>query len=93
MLIPEQKSFYAWCLADGVIYFGPTVPHGGLVISKSPGEEKREAWEAHIKAMARHGHQRGVYLVPGVPEAENQLKAVDALSDFAKALQPGVAAL
>ncbi len=78
----------AYCYASGLIEFGRKMPSGALPIARGPGAQLRD----FIDAKARHGYKtrkvRGrvtkipgtdCLLVPGVPEAPDQLAAVDAL--------------
>lgn len=70
----------AYCWSSGLIEFGKTIPNGALEIIRGPEKKIRET----ISATARHGYGRsaGKLLVPGIPEAPNQEKALDALFDF-----------
>ena len=84
------KSFYdltpwfAWAWANGLIGMGEKPPaqesdgSGCIVFAKGP----RVDLEALVGVWARHGKcaSAGRLLVPGVPEAENRIAAVDALS-------------
>ena len=86
------KSFYdltpwfAWAWASGLIEMGETPPanasdgSGCILFAKGP----RADLEAVVKTLARHGKcsSAGRLLVPGVPEAENSIAAVDALSTW-----------
>lgn len=78
----------AFCFASGHIEFGVTVPAGAVVIARGPATELRK----FIETKARHGYRtrrvRGrptkipgteCLLVPGVPEAENQIVGRNAL--------------
>ena len=67
---------YAW--ASGLIEFGETFPDGALPIIT--GEEKRV--REIIEVRARHSRTSEQMLVPGVPEADNQHDACDALIRF-----------
>lgn len=81
----------AYCWASGLIEFGRGVPAGAIEIAQ--GRDK--ALRAFISGVARHGYKtrlvdgrttkvRGTdhLLVPGVPEAPNQLVAAGALDRF-----------
>lgn len=84
------KSFYdmtpqvAWCWANGVIEIGDELPanqpdgSGPIQIASGP----KYALRVSIEAVARHGYERGVLLVPGVPEATDPTAAVDALQQW-----------
>jgi hypothetical protein len=67
---------YAW--ASGLIEFGRKCPDGALPIMRG----KRSEIEPIVSAKARHSYERGVLLVPGVPEADTPEEAVDAFTRF-----------
>lgn len=75
------KFAYAW--ATGLIEFADTqekVPGGTLLFADNVAhltELDDEAFEALVSVKARHGH-KGELLVPGVPEANDPMVAVDA---------------
>jgi len=77
----------AYCYASGLIEFGSLVPSGALPIAMGPEKPLRD----FIETMARHGYDtRNVkgrptkipgtecLLVPGVPEAPDQDKGLEA---------------
>lgn len=79
---------HAYCYASGLIKFGRTVPDGALPIASGPPKTLRD----FVEVKARHGYKtRSVkgrptkipgtdcLLVPGIPEAPDQGKALDAL--------------
>lgn len=81
----------AYCWSSGWIEFGKAVPEGAIIIAS--GREK--PLRAFIEQVARHGYQtvnvagRAIkvagtehLLVPGVPEAANDMAKVDALTAF-----------
>ncbi|WP_042885472.1 hypothetical protein [Achromobacter sp. DH1f] len=76
----------AWCWASGVIEIGDqeTVDQvddlGPIVIARGP----KHALRCRLEVLARHGRCKGVglLLVPGVPEAETQREADDALAKW-----------
>lgn len=81
----------AFCYASGLIEFGRKVPDGALPIARGPAKVLRD----FIEGVARHGYQSAVVqgrptkvpgtdhlLVPGVPEAPNDLAKIDALQAF-----------
>lgn len=78
------RSYYdltpqvAWTWASGLIEWGDEAPEGSIVIAKGP----KSSIKAVLEVVARHGHERGVLLVPGVPEAENQRAGVEALDKW-----------
>lgn len=82
------KTFYdvrpnvAWCWASGLIEFGQVAPSGAILIASGP----KAFLIGVIGVVARHGKGQSVgeYLVPGVPEADNQKTAGDALGEWLK---------
>ncbi len=83
----------AYCFASGHIEFGRSIPSGAIVIARGPAELLRD----FIEVNARHGYRtRRVHgrptkipgsetlLVPGVPEAANQLAGAEALANWSK---------
>ncbi len=82
------KSFYdlrpqaAWCWASGLIEFGDEtdVPDKSILIAYG----QKAFLVGVVSAVARNGKgvSAGKLLVPGVPEAEDQQEAVDALSKW-----------
>ena len=76
--------FNAWCWASGLIEFGPQseVPSGAIKIAEGRERPLRYA----VATAARHGRgaSEGKLLVPGVPEAESQIAAADALATWLK---------
>lgn len=68
----------AYAFATGEIEFGQRVPYGALAFSEGPAKLLREI----VSAQARHAHDGETLLVPGIPEADNQDDALDALILF-----------
>lgn len=62
----------------GVISIASTAPEGDLVLIDGPEAALREL----VNAEARHGYTAGALLVPGIPEAESDDAALDALIVF-----------
>ena len=71
---------YVW--ANGVIEFGVDVPDGSLPIHDDVTDRVRQ----RIEVCARHGYERGVLLVPGMPEAKDRRDALRALVEWLKFL-------
>lgn len=69
---------HAYCYADGVILFGRTVPAGALPIADGIESDLHRA----IQGSARLAYDNETWLVPGVPEAGDQIEGVDALIAF-----------
>jgi len=74
------KTIYAFCWAGGQIEFGRRIPDGALPIMRGAESIVRET----MSVAARHAYDGVTLLVPGVPEAPNQMAAVDALIRFRK---------
>lgn len=82
------KSFYditpsvAYCWATGLIEFADAAPQESIAIATGP--------KAHlvslVSTLARHGMgaSKGKLLVPGIPEADDQTAAADALDKWLK---------
>lgn len=69
---------YVW--ASGLLGFtSEALPDGALPIARGTGSEWREKIEVLCR-LARDGS--GQYFVPGIPEAENQSEAFEALKKF-----------
>lgn len=79
----------AFCWSSGLIEFGQRTPAGAIAIAHGPAAVLRE----FVGGYARHGYKTRLVngrptkipgsdhlLVPGVPEADLQLAAVDALT-------------
>ena len=83
------RSYYdmtpqvAWCWASGLIEIGNELPGDGAVeIARGP----RYAINGQVSVHARHGYgeSEGKLLVPGVPEAADQLSGLEALDRWLK---------
>ncbi len=68
---------YAW--RSGLIEFGRFTPQGALALPTAD--------ESIISAVARHAYDGKTLLVPGVPEAEEERDAIDALGAFCRQLK------
>ena len=79
-----MKTTFAHCDASGAIAFGFRVPKGSVAIARGREDALRDL----LCATSRHAHDGETLLVPGIPEAVNQIKAVDALMDFGDWLAP-----
>lgn len=71
-------AMFAFCYASGQIGFGTQLPDGVLPIAKGPYEALRD-W---LDGVARHAYDGETLLVPGIPEAPDQMAALDALKRF-----------
>ncbi len=70
----------AYAYPSGLIGFGDAVPRGARVIARGPEQDLRD----FITGKARLAPRTRALLVPGMPEADNQLAADAALAAFAK---------
>ena len=77
---------YALCAASGEITFARRPPEDMhlLPIASGPAKILKPA----ISAVARHAYDGETLLVPGVPEAPDQAKAMDALLAFIDWIRP-----
>lgn len=72
----DTSKMFAFCYASGQIGFGTHVPEfGTLPIAKGP----YDALYGWLSAVARHAYDNETLLVPGVPEAPDQIAGVEAL--------------
>lgn len=96
----ENLIYHAYCGADGAITvegfdadLEDPIPEGMLTIATASSAEVLEAALAGTARRAypkpRHGGET-VYLVPGIPEAEGQRQAMDALLAYTPRLQAAV---
>lgn len=69
---------YAYCWAGGVIGFGRTVPKGALPIARGRSKRLRD----FIEPVSRHAYDGKTLLVPGIPEAADQVRGLEALQRF-----------
>ncbi|WP_038907917.1 hypothetical protein [Dickeya oryzae] len=94
------KSYYdltpqfAWCWASGLIETGDALPandaDGSGVIQIASGP--KYALRTWLEVVARHGkgNSEGKLLVPGIPEASDSDKALEALQTWLKWCAPRV---
>jgi hypothetical protein len=68
----------AYCWRTGKIELGRYTPRGAIEIADVPGRELRR----QISATARHAYDGETLLVPGVPEAKDDLAALEAVRRF-----------
>lgn len=76
--LPPIKMLYAVCDRRGVIEIVDHVPSGMLGIIAGAAGRVREL----MSATARHAHDGKTLLVPGIPEADTDDQALDALIRF-----------
>lgn len=69
---------HAYCFASGEIEFARKVPDGAILIVTGPAATLRSA----IGPAARLSYDHKTLLVPGVPEADDQKEAGDALAKW-----------
>lgn len=84
---PRPKRELAFCFASGHLMFGKRCKRGALPIAYVSENDKDQ-----FTAMARLAYDGETWLVPGVPEAEDQLAGVEALERFRdRVIKAGVA--
>ncbi len=79
----NMTPMLAWCWKSGLIEFGEVAPNdeadgsGCIVFASGPDAFLK----GRVSVLARHGQgaSAGKLLIPGVPEAEGKMAAVDAL--------------
>ncbi len=78
----DQYAMIVW--RNGGVEIVPPADEGGAITvatgSLHPLEKARVV-------KARHGYEKGVYLCPGVPEADSDEQALEALEAFADQVQ------
>ncbi|MEP9350597.1 hypothetical protein [Xanthobacter sp. KR7-225] len=74
-----QPHRFAFADRRGVIGFGNRMPAGVLHIADDPSHER--LYEV-VEVLARHAYDGETLLVPGIPEADNDDQALDALIAF-----------
>jgi len=83
---------HVYAKPNGILRFHNRLQYGDdtlLLLGSGPRGPLRNA----VEAVARHGYTKGVFLVPGVPEAETLEDAVEACRRFSAQLaKRGVAA-
>jgi hypothetical protein len=73
-----NRKKYAFAWRNGRVQFGVNVPDGAICISEGDCSE----WRKAIETLCRLSYCGKYWLVPGVPEAESDIEAVDALVAF-----------
>lgn len=68
-----------YCDGGGVLGIGLSVPSGSLPIGMTDGSD---ACVKKIQAHCRLAYDNVTYLVPGVPEAPDQIKGIEAIIKF-----------
>lgn len=79
----------AFCWRSGLIQFGRKVPEGAILVAEGPSKELRDL----ICATSRHAYNGKDLLIPGVPEADTDETAADALERFIDWIKPSVSKL
>ncbi len=69
---------YAHVLRNGELKFSTSPTFEGLIIAEGSGKK----WRQQIEVLCRLAYDGDTYLVPGVPEAENQNDALKAVIKF-----------
>jgi len=70
------------CYRSGQVLVSRRVPKGALQIVTGHGRRLNRV----LSACARHAYDGKTLLVPGVPEAENDLQAMEAVKQFKQML-------
>ena len=68
----------AYAYASGQIGFAPKLPSGALPVANGAESTIRPV----ISGLARHAYDGETLLIPGVPEAADEMAALDALLAF-----------
>ena len=76
----------AYCWRTGIIEFGSRTPDGALCLAR--GSQKR--LEAALCPIARHSRRGQTLLVPGVPEADSDAEALEAVLAFVPRVERGM---
>jgi hypothetical protein len=71
----NESTLRVWCLRNGVLGFGHRVPKGALTLGMVLDITK-------IQTLAMLAHDGKTWLVPGVPEADNDQAALEAVRRF-----------
>ena len=66
-----------YAYASGQLEMGPTLPDGALPVARG-----RKAEMQKIQQRGRLAYDGETWLVPGIPEAEDQLEGLKALQRF-----------
>jgi hypothetical protein len=67
---------------NGAIDFGPFVPNGRLPIAKADSSQEAERIREIVEGICRYAYDGKTLLVPGIPEADTDAQALDALMEF-----------
>lgn len=75
----------AYCYASGLIEFGRDIPRGATIIARGPETELRAFIGSNARQARMHRSRKTLDLVvPGMPEAENQIALDAALATWSK---------
>lgn len=80
------RKIYAICDRRGVIEFADAVEEGMLPVARGYPRQLREL----IDATSRHAYDGETLLVPGIPEAEDDDAALDALLAYRRWIEARV---
>jgi hypothetical protein len=73
---------FAYCYRGGDIHFGEQVPAGAIELMRGSDNIVK----GRITVRARHAYDGKTLLVPGVPEAEDEFGAEQAVEQFKRFL-------
>lgn len=73
---------FAYCYRGGDIHFGQQVPAGAIELMRGSDNIVK----GRVEVRARHAYDGKTLLVPGVPEAEDEFGAMQAVEQFKRFL-------
>lgn len=95
--MPALSATYFYCYANGVAKFGKKVPDGAIEIDRQTAKQREAekarmkkidpilrplSWKESLMVKCRLSYDGKTALIPGIPEAENQREALNALTKF-----------
>lgn len=75
--LPKAKRYLVSCDAGGILYIGKKNPRGALPVAYVSEDDIGQ-----LHAHCRLAYDNKTYLVPGIPEAADQIAGIDALERF-----------
>lgn len=86
-----KPSYRAYAWRTGVLHVGRRAPAGALKLFTFTSRRAAIVAERVLQANARLAYDNTTLLVPGVPEADTDDQALDALVEWAKRVAPKIA--
>lgn len=77
MTTSNSDLLSCYCWRSGQLEFDDEVPEGALLLTTHDPKER-----SSIEALARLSYDGKTFLVPGIPEAENDADAILAYNNF-----------